>query len=1093
MEHFHLYTGNDLERLAAIMQESLAAPPQNIFNPERFIVQSKGMEFWLSQHIARTRGICANVVFDYPETFLQSLYRTLHTDVHRDSGWERGTLVWIIMRIVPTLLTDDAFRIVRVYLTASGPETIDQQKLYQLAVRIADLFDQYMIFRADLVLGWEKNVKGGDPDAEWQRVLWQAIVRDPQGGLLHRARMQQTLLKKLQAMAAPHPDFPERLTVFGISYLPQYYIDVLIALSAHMEVNYFAINPSVAYWSDVATPRELKTAAAKGGAAYAGNALLSSLGVQGRDFYEMLLEHDLSPDESAFAEPTRGTLLHCIQHDIYNYSESAAGNPGGVRTPVADGDRSVIVQNCHSPMREMEVLHDHIISMIEHDPAIEPGDVIVMAPQIEEYAPYIEAVFNGVEKNRIPYTIADRSVKSEHKVTEAFSSLLRFHRTRFTASSVVELLECENIAGKFDLTMKELDTVRSWIRDCRIRWGLDSASIDRQYHVLIDNVNTWRYGLDRMLLGYAYPSHDEARMFGGILPFDNCEGSDAVTFGKLLSFFTRLEALDAVLPGTHTLEEWGAILQRAADDFFLMSYEEKSAMAPVIADLALLQERSGFVTPVDIAVVMNVLDGSFGSEGASQRFLRGGVTFCSLLPMRSIPSKIICLIGMNTGAFPRRQPKLGFNEMAKRPRKGDRSRRNDDRYMFLEALISAREQLYISWCGQSRRDNAKLPPSVVVSELLDYCENNFSLADADAHRGRAVQCIVEHKLQACNPVYFRGGSALYSYSEKYAKAASAVERGGTPVRPFLVDPLPLQEQEENVVDVKDFIRFFAHPPEQFLKQRLKVYFDSGEETIEDMELFSLGTLDAYALKQRLLESQLATGAVRADYERVAASGALPHGAAGRAVFDGLCGEVELFAEAVRKQMRGPKLEDAPIDLTVNGLRVVGSIGNVYAESMLFYRMAGMKAKDYLAAWINHLLLQAAALPGYPAATVCCASTKTKLAVEQFTAVRDPAALVNDLASMYLEGMRKPLPFFPEASKKFVDEIRKDTPEDDALDAARQGWSKKSFSGAPAESENRYVSQCFGDSDPFTSEFMALARRIFTPLMENCKGTEALEE
>jgi exodeoxyribonuclease V gamma subunit len=1086
MENFHLYTGNDLELLADRMVETLAVPPKNIFTPERFIVQSKGMEFWLSQHIARARGICANVIFEYPESFLQSLYRTMHADVPRESGWERGTLAWIIMRLLPGLLTNDAFAIVRSYLAARGSDRIDRQKLYQLAVRIADLFDQYMVFRADRVLEWERTAVEADTDAEWQRLLWRAIVQDERGGPLHRARMQQRLMKKFLTQTKPVPELPERITVFGISYLPQYYIDVLTALPAHVEVNYFAINPSAAYWSDVTTPRETRTMGGSIARAFVGNSLLSSLGVQGRDFYEMLLERGLTSDDSAFAEPPRDTLLHRIQNDLYTYCETASAEAGATEEPLPDGDDSIVLQNCHSPMREMEVLHDHLLSMFERSPEVEPGDIIVMAPAIEVYAPYIEAVFDTVERNRIPYTIADRSVKSEHRIAEAFMMLLRFHRTRFAASSVLELLECENIAGRFGLTLNELDAVKLWIRDCRIRWGLDNASIAKQYNLPIDNVNTWRYGLDRMLLGYAYPSQGNARMFEGIPPFDNIEGSGAETFGKLLAFFTRLEAIDALLPGTRTLAEWGIVLLKAADDFFLMSYEEKSAVMPVLGELALIQERSGYTAPVDIAVVIDVLNGAFDSEGASQRFLRGGVSFCSLLPMRSIPAKIICLIGMNTGAFPRQQQKLGFNEMTKHPRKGDRSRRNDDRYMFLEALLSARQQLYISWCGQSRRDNASLPPSVAVSELLDYMENNFFAVPGSVP---AASRVVQHKLQAFNPVYFTGGPRYYSYSSKYAKAARAVHTGSGAMPLFLAAPLDPPPAEETTVDVDGFIRFFANPAEQFMKRRLQVYFDSGEETVEDNELFALETLDAYKLKQDLLDTLLETGAVRGEYDRVAASGALPHGAAGRAVFDSLCGQVETFASAVRKEMLGPQLADAPIDITLAGLRVTGTIRSVFGERLVYYRMAGMKAKDYLAAWINHLLLQAAGRPGYPTATVCCAATKSKLTIVKFTAEPDPVAILTDLASLSLEGMRKPLPFFPEASRLFVEKIRKGEGEAEALRSAREEWSKKSFSGAPAESDDRYVARCFGDPESFPEEFTDIARRVFTPLLNNCDRAE----
>ncbi|HLP15969.1 MAG TPA: exodeoxyribonuclease V subunit gamma, partial [Bacteroidota bacterium] len=681
MEHFHLFAGNNLELLAARLVEiSAGSPPDGVFTPERIVVQSQGMQLWLSQFIARRRGICANIRFEYPDAFLQSLYLDipgLESYRQEDSGWNRGTLAWILMRILPSLIEDERFGVVRSYLQVNQAGVIDRQKLFQLSVRIADVFDQYLFFRPDLITSWEEGRIGNESDEDviWQALLWREVTNDDYGGRLHRARIQQELISYLEHLSDAPLSFPKRVTIFGISYLPRYYVDVLLALSKHIDVDCFVINPSIQYWSDAATPHQLRSLAARGQIVSPGNILLSSLAVEGRDFFEMLIEHDLDLAEAGYREPPCNSLLHCVQNDIYHYREAHADSSAstGGHVTIDDDDRSIVVQNCHSRLREMEVLHDHLLSMFESDPDLAPSDVIVMAPAIEAYAPYIEAVFTTGGAGRIPFSIADRPLKSEYKITQAFMTLLHFTRTRFAASRVIELLEVEHVATKFGMTHGEIGLVRMWIRDARIRWGLDREDAAKRYELPIDEVNTWRYGLNQMLLGYAFPSNDETRMFADILPFDNIEGSDSVVLAKLLGFFEALAGTEQMLREQHTLEEWSLMLQSIADAFFSMTYEESGIILPAIGDLVRIQSNSGYDEPVDIDNVIGILNGAFAVEGREARFMRGGVTFCSLIPMRSIPSSIICLIGMNHGDFPRKHQSLGFDEMVKHPRKGDRS------------------------------------------------------------------------------------------------------------------------------------------------------------------------------------------------------------------------------------------------------------------------------------------------------------------------------------------------------------------------------------------------------------------------------------
>ena len=451
-------------------------------------------------------------------------------------------------------------------------------------------------------------------------------------------------------------------------------------------------------------------------------------------------------------------------------------------------------------MREIEVLQDRLLEMFQTDPTLLPRDILVMTPDIKTYAPFIQAVFSIPKDDPrwIPFSIADRGVREESKVIDSFLNLLDLHGSRLGASQVLGVLESPSVQKRFGLSEADLELIHRWVRETGIRWGIDGESRGRLGLPGFQE-NTWRAGMERMLLGYAMPDQD-GQMFAGILPYDRIEGGDASVLGNFLGFVERLFVSVKELDELRTLEEWSAFLAALLEEFFLPDEEtarDVKVIRQTLHDLAGKQALSGFNEKIGLDVIKSYLKTFLEAEGFGFGFLTGGVTFCAMLPMRSIPFKVICLAGMDDDTYPRQTKPLGFDLMAKNPRPGDRSRRNDDRYLFLEAILSAREKLYISYVGQSIQDNSPIPPSVLVSELTDYIRQGFEVPGKETRE----QIVTKHRLQAFSPDYFKEKGKLFSYStENFEASQRAIQRREDPV-PFISKGLSEPGEEWKTIDL----------------------------------------------------------------------------------------------------------------------------------------------------------------------------------------------------------------------------------------------------------------------------------------------------
>ncbi len=1080
-----LYTSNRLEILAEELAGVLRRPGDPL-QSDIVVVQSRGMERWLTLTIARLNGILANCQFPFPNAFIEDVFGRLFAYDKERSPFEDGALTFRILRLLPDLLeTDVAFDDLRTYLESDWHGV----KGFQLAAEIADLLDQYLIFRPRMLLDWEKQEPSGPIGPfPWQPALWRQLARDSQ--VTHRAALWQALIEGLKSEALAQASLPQRISLFGVSYLPPYYLQLLEALAVTMTVDIYQLNPCQEYWSDIASDREIARIKRGMPASQAdvdldalhletGNRLLASMGAHGREFHTLIAELDC-PVTERFKNLVPDTRLKAVQHDLLHLTNRDGGTACGGQ-PCSGGtpDLSIQIHACHGPMREIEVLSDQLLALLDAHPDIEPRDILVMTPDIERYAPYIQAVFGAAADDRLhlPFSIADRSLASASPLVAVFNRLLALRTSRFTHSEILALLEFGPLRARFGFSETDLVTAAEMIERVRIRWGIDGGDKAR-WHLPAAHPNTWRHGLDRLVLGYAlHPEPD--RLCGQLLPADRVEGNQAAVIGRLSDLIETLARFSRTLDTPRPPAQWHHHLVQALSAFFVRDerYEyDLQVLERLLGDFRRGCTLASFDTPVDLDVVRAYLDRSLPRERYRGGFIAGGITFAALLPMRSIPAEIICLVGLDHDAFPRLDRPRSFDLMALEPRLGDRSRRSDDRYLFLEALISARRCLYISYAGFDLHDNSVRPPSVLISELMDYLQEGYGL-DED-------ELVVKHRLQPFSPDYFRGkDERLFSYNRDHAQAAGNLTAAGRirpDAEPFLPQALALWSEEFLTLTPDDLLDALVHPCRFLLERRLDIQLQSVDQTPVDREAFELSALEQFQEGQWLVSRHL-EGMPRAEAAAVQqARATLPPGEAGQALARQLADEVETFTARIRPFVQQPVLPPRTYRIELDGFRIDGRLEIIHPEGPVVYRFSRANGRTLMGAWIQHLVYchLASDEPKDVATILICRDE-----VRRFHYVADSRVRLAALLDIYFQAAHVPLPIFPNATPAFARQrFERSKPAATALKAAQRAW-QGNFK-VPGDSEDPYIALGFRGRDPWTPDFEILAQELFAPLFAN---------
>lgn len=1090
---FHLFQSNRLENLLELLAAIVAYPQAEAFAPETIIVQSKGMGRWITMGLAEKQGICANINFPLPASYQWQLLRVALGELPQISAFSPEALSFRLMEWLST--PENLARTPELANYLSGGDNL---RCFELAVRIADLFDQYLVYRPDWIAAWERGeTLGLGVDEFWQALIWREmakLIEEP-----HRASLNKRLVQMLESDNV-EGRLPERILLFGISSLPPVFLQIAKALSKHCHVALFALNPCRQPWGEIHDRLEIAKLAGEDDPAELyleeGNPLLASLGKQGRDFFDSLLEESPDVVELFDEEAKSDSLLHTLQADILNLidrnplrfsAESRAVDPAKTGEQpngqlIYRDDRSLQIHVCHSPMREVEVLRDQLLAMLDHSRELNPADIAVLTPNIAFYSPYIEAVFGITESAiRLPYAIADRAPAAEQGIEQTFLQLLDLPTSRFEAEWVLDFLEQPFLRDRFGLGEGDLPAIHRAARETGIRWGKD-ADHRASLGLPAESRHTWREGLQRLLLGYALPkrvTQDGIPLFEEILPFDDVEGSVAQTLGRFAEFVETLIGFSEKLKARLPLRAWIVMLADMLENLFMPGSEEEESSRQSLRDaldqLGEIAELSDFTAPVDLAVVKQWLTDQL-STASGGGFLTGGVTFCAMVPMRSLPFKVICLLGLNDDAFPRRQHPKGFDLIARHPRRGDRSRRLDDRYLFLETILSARNILYISYVGRNIRDNGVLPPSVLVADLLDVVRSGFVMADG----GDCLDHILTvHPLQAFNPAYFRGDPQLPGFSKLWLEAAKRLVKPGEPAIPFFADSLPEPEDQPIVVNLDGLAYFFSNPARYLLRNRIGIVLAAGAEGFDNREPFSLDYFDQEPLRMMALSEMHKEYPPHTALRLAAAEGVLPHGRYGQAVFAKEQAIAKKAAPAILPLLDIPKFEAMPVRFESAGVLLDTVLSGVTAQGLIEWRLQAISPRDLFKLWIKHLVMCLLQPPGVACHSRLVGDKKTFA----FGPVENAAAELAKLLHHYRRGLCRPLPFFVKSAWKYA-EVEPKQGFVSALQAAHKVWDVPAFRNGNffGESENAYYQTVYRDADPLDATFESLSLEMISPIL-----------
>ncbi|MEJ7137196.1 exodeoxyribonuclease V subunit gamma [Amphibiibacter pelophylacis] len=910
---------NQTESLRDVLIAWMRRHPLAPLDTEHLLVQSQGMGQWLRLAMARPvdqggLGVCAGVRTELPAQLVWRLYRTVlgaagdgvagQGGVPAQSPFDRQALLWRLMRLLPGLARQPVFAPLQRFLQGDA----DGRRCHQLAQRLADLLDQYQVYRADWLALWARGQDAlldgeGRPlplpgDAAWQPALWRALCDDVGPDLAGSARsaVHQRFVETVEGWTGEPPSgLPTRLMVFGLSSLPQQTLEALALLSRWRPVLVGVQNPCAHHWLDAVPGTALQRRRAFGPTRQArrpgqtqapdddslhlaSHPLLAAWGQQGRDFMALLARHDepgryrrhfdgervdlfLTPLDAG--HPHRHGLLQQLQDDIFDLRplhETRSHWPAPDPATAAQ-DASLRFVIAHSPQREVEILHDTLLAALARDATLQPQDILVMVPDIQRYAPHVRAVFGlplPGDARRIAFHLADQGLGQIDPLPGVLARLLDIRQQRLPLAPVLDALELPALRRRFGLQEADLPLLRDWLDAARLRWGLHDAHRQSLGLPPAPDTHTWAFGLRRLLLGYAV---GDSGAWQDIEPLDAAAGLQGPLLGALARLIDALDTLWRRLAQPLTPPQWGELLHGVLRDFFEPEGDQTATLdtlARTLDDWLDLCASAGLVQPLPLAVVSGHWLEQIGQQDSPRAFLGGGVTFATLMPMRAIPFRHIHLLGLNDGDFPRAKPAADFDLMALEHRPGDRSRREDDRYLFLEALLSARERLGLSWVGRSAVDGSEQPPSVLVAQLRDHIAAGWATTPEEGDKLLAALTTV-HRLHPYDPDYAsrpvdpQGSAAADDGLFSYAREWHASSDTAPPVPLGLAGRLPELERD-TPLELSELARWLANPAKAFLGQRLGVHLDEADADPPETEPFALDGLELWGIKNDLLQA-----------------------------------------------------------------------------------------------------------------------------------------------------------------------------------------------------------------------------------------------
>ena len=1104
----HITFSNHYESLRAALLDGLTQVPAGPFVAEQVIVPSAALRRDLTLAMGERFGICANVEFSFLAQWLWRQIGRVVPAVAAESPFASPVLTWRVYQIFEDADFVAGFPRLQRYLSQA-----DAVARFDFAGKLAALFEQYMTFRPAWLAAWAAGETlafgpGDDSvaaDQAWQAALWRVITAQLGLQREHPAALFLRSVERLGVDARQQFGLPEAAHIFCLPTIPPLYLDLLRQLGRWIDLRLYVLNPCREYWFEIVDRRRLSYLALRDESALheTGNRLLAAWGKQTQAHIDLLLElaGDAPLDDAGFSEAPADTLLAHLQNAMLDLREI---EPASVL--LDDTDRSVEVHVCHSLTRELEVLQDQLLALFAGPNPPRPCDIVVVTPDLDAAAPLIEAVFGNVPRDRfMAYSISGRARATVNRPARALLDVLGLLASRFPASGVFDLLQQPIVARRFGIADADLASIQLWMQQSGIRWGMDARHREQQGLPALERFS-FDDGLQRLWLGYALPAK-HAQPWLDRLPAGNPEGSAALALGLFAHFVGELSRLRADFAQAKTAAGWMRALFDLLDAFLAPAGDDIDDLAEVRDAIRALHnnmQQGGFGLSLGLDVLRAALEAQL-DDPARGGVPTGAMTFTSISGLRNLPFRVVCAIGLNDGAFPSTLRPLEFDLMAVSPQRGDRQRRLDERNLFLDLVLAARERLYLSYTGRSIRDNAPLPASVLVSELIETLQHAIDAKPMEARR----RLVIEHPLQPFSPRYFEADADVRTRS--FNRELCAALRGGLDEASVKVDVADVENQAEvddggeddevinaavseslgqffsaplaepgpewRTLSLDTLIRFFRHPCRYLLRERLGIELAEAGEELADDEPFLPDFVGRQALAERLLPAYRA-GIDDAELRALALAGIeYPTGNFGELSLDAELKSLREFAESVRlaslEQCLLPQHASLEFAIADERWQLTWAFADLRATGLLRQRYDDTRAVDYLEAWLHHLCLCAAP----PAEVALQTHWLSRDGEFRFSACTPEAAaeMLQSLLQLYRRGLRQPIHFFPKAAWRYVSAGSN-------LSQASAVWLATRDRPWGESAHPAYRLALRGNLDPLDADFIACAETVFGGMM-----------
>jgi exodeoxyribonuclease V gamma subunit len=997
---YFLHQSNDLQQFIPLLAQEVLRKA-TIFQPVILVTQNKILEYWLKETLSTQLGVCMAVEFHSQESVIPKFFSLVSPSLFdRKRMLSLKDLEFRLFHALGLLPQENIFLPLRTYLQESSDHKAASLRRQQFAKHLAHLFLSYEKTRPDLIACWKNNAHFFSQHSEqtsteaWQQALWRKVYADTEA--FSQAEVFELLSKKNLQPEKPLP----WIGIFGSTFLLESVEKIFLTLASHTEVHRFWWNPSASFWGD-ALSRRLQSGVES------VHPLLENWGKLGRNQLRFFMDQEGLFESEHFRDEFPESLLGQVQRSIFTLEETP------LNSTIPKEDDSIKVFSCVGKRRELEVLHDQIAALLNRDSDLCLTDIVVAAPNIEDYTGLIEIIFGMSQSARIPHQIFAPKNSKDSPFLEGVFLLLDLAQSRFTPKSVFHLLRHPCFLRRHGLTLEEIEILRIWVRKLSIRIGWDAAHRE-ELDFSKDARHTWEEAFTRIALGFAMPVESPPKEFEGVFPFPV---SGLEEQSRLLGILRALgENLRNVARFSGSFQEWvSKILLCVSENLQPDSPKDREAFLffeKTLTSLPEIEKMGNAATekldfPIFLVFLKDALESESFQKGASGKLL-----FAPLRAVRAVPFKVMILLGMNEGAFPSMDPKISEDLRPHSPKPLDATQRDVDLYAFLEALASTREKLWIFYSSKDLETHVPKKPALPVQELLHFCQNSFQVT------GQILETHPFHSSPHPDPLPQAG--------------EGGGEGGGTIIASFIKEEVSLTpSQSVKILSVESLERFLKSPAEAFFREALQwkmeeIPTDSEGEDHWDLERYTLLNFNHEILKNvdsSEQDSQWITDFV----EKQKFSGSWPKGVYGEIALETLNDRAERVLHESRLLELGkrcaPVTLEEKLSLKEMGIILAGIVPAFFEKGFLSVVNATPDLKHHRNAWLYYLLLRHRDSDNrFPQMISAVVSAQGKVSKLSFTLSREEArAILCNLVEFFLLNLETVIPIYFECCEALFHE------------------------------------------------------------------------